>query len=241
LDGVAKASNNLGALAYFEGDWERAANWYRRAIAACRRSGNEIAAAVTASNLGELLVSRRQFDDARSILGDAIRILRAARSVDDLFFAELQVGRLLLEEGAYDDAAAHLARVRDEAAAVGQSGYAFEAAALGACALVGRARYDLALEVLDEAARAAGEVDVVYQPLAARASALALMGLGRTEEALAMATQGCSIARDQELLYDEALLLSTIDEIRGETSPETLALFDKLGIPVPVDDPATAP
>jgi class 3 adenylate cyclase/tetratricopeptide (TPR) repeat protein len=232
LDGVAKASNNLGALAYFEGDWERAAGWYRRSLDAYRRAGNATAAAVTASNLGELLVSRRAFDDAREVLRDAVRVLRAARSVDDLFFADLQTGRLLLEEGHHSEAVEHLGRVRDEAAAVGQTGYAFEAAVLAASALAMDGRHAEALTAVDAAARASGGIDAVYRPLAARVRSIAFAGLGRHDDALAEAATGLDVAREQELLYDEALLLQTIDAITGKPSGATRELFARLGIRV---------
>jgi tetratricopeptide (TPR) repeat protein len=208
LNGIAKASNNLGGISYFEGRWDDAVDWYRRALDAYRRSGNEAAAAVTASNLGELLVSRGALDEAEPMLRDAIRVLRASRELDGVVFAEIQLGRLLVERGAAAEAAEHLANVRGEALALGQVGHACEAAMHWAQALVGVGDFTAALQVLDDGRAGIGAADPVFQSTWERVAALALAGSGRTEEARAAIRRGLESARQQGLVYEECLLLN---------------------------------
>ena len=153
LDGAAKASNNLGAIAYFDGRWDDTLRWYRGALDRYARCGNDTSAAVAGTNLGELLVSRGAFAEAESVLSDAIRVLRAAGAIDDLLFAEIQFGRLLVERGEAEAAVDRLDRVRADAAEVGQVGYAFEAALQLALGQSGLGRFEDALATLDEAVR----------------------------------------------------------------------------------------
>jgi class 3 adenylate cyclase/tetratricopeptide (TPR) repeat protein len=217
LDEVGKASNNLGALAYYHGDWQAAGAWYRRALDAYRRCGNNTAAAVAASNLGELLVSRREFDEANSVLLDATRVLRAAHALDDLLFAEMQLGRLMMERGDHAAAIEYLTPLRMRAAAVGQTGYALEAGIQIAAAMVGLARFGDAISLLDAAAADVSGVDGVYQPAWARVRSMALAGLGRFDEARTVNRDGITRARDQGLRFEEAqLLVAAIGIDRGD-------------------------
>ncbi len=207
LDGAGKASNNLGAIAYFNGQWGDAVMWYRKALDAYRRCGNEASAALSGSNLAEVLVSRRAFEEAEPMLRESIRVLRASHALDDVLFAETQLGRLLVERGDSALAVEYLVAVRAEALAVGQRGFAFEAATYLAAALVALDRCDEAIETLDEAATLMGSVDPMYQPMLARVRSLALAGSGRFDEGRAVLAQGLSSARDQGLTYEEGLLL----------------------------------
>lgn len=222
LDGAGKASNNLGAIAYFDGQWDDAVRWYRKALDAYHRCGNEASTAVAGSNLAEVLISRRAFDEAEPMLRESIRVLRASHALDDVLFAEIQLGRLLVERGDNATALAHLVAVRAEAAAVGQLGYAFEAATHLASALVALNRFDEAIQTLDDASKLVGSVDPVYQPALARVRALALAGSGRLDEGRALLAGGLASARHQGLAYEEGLMLITsmqLDRIDGRPSP----------------------
>jgi tetratricopeptide (TPR) repeat protein len=226
LDGAGKASNNLGGIAYFNGHWGEAERWYRKALDAYRRCGNEASAAVAGGNLAELLISQRAFGEADQMLRDSIRVLRSVRALDDVLFAEIQLGRLMSERGAPEAAIDHLARLRAEALAVGQVGYAFEAALHLASAQIALDRHDDAIATIDAASAGVGPIDVVYQPWLALVRARATIGNGRTTEARAMIESGLAIAREQSLVYDEASLLEVaiaLDE-RGGGDPDPKAI-----------------
>jgi tetratricopeptide (TPR) repeat protein len=241
LHGAGMASNNLGGIAYLEGRWDDSVAWYRRAIDLYRRCGNEVRAATVASNLGELLVSRGAFEEADAMLCDAVRVLRASRALDDLLFAEVQVGRLYVERGEPAQGIDHLSRIRQEAATLGQVGFAFEAAMHLAEAWVRLGRDENALCTLEDAVTHVGTVDAVYRSTFERVRAEALSGNGRLAEARAAVNAGLECARDQGLLYDEGLLrLAAVQLDRAEgidPGSEALdaieALFRRLNIDTP--------
>jgi class 3 adenylate cyclase/tetratricopeptide (TPR) repeat protein len=243
LDGAGKASNNLGAIAYFDGRWEDAVNWYRRALDFYRRCGNDAAAAVAGGNLAELLVSQRAFEEAEAMLRDSIRVLRSSRALDDVLFAEIQLGRLFVERGDYATALDHLELVRFEAAGLGQVGYAFEASMYWASTLVSIGRFDDAVRMLDDAAASVGFVDPLYQPTLSRVRASALAHIGRVEEAHELINFGLASASEQGMLYEEALLRAARIEIAqlagDQADPGEVAamraIFSRLDVPVAGD------
>jgi len=238
LDGAGKASNNLGAIAYFDGRWDDAVRWYRKALDAYHRCGNEASAAVAGSNLGELLVSRRAYDEAESLLRQSVRVLRSSRALDDVMFAEIQLGRLLVERGDTVEGIAHLTAVRAEAASLGQVGYAFEAALHLATGQTGLGDHHKALNTIAAAIEAFGEVDAVYRPTLARVRVMALGRLGRDIEADEELAAGLDAARQQGLAYEEALLLQESIRLsrRRHQVPDPAAelalmtIFDQLNV-----------
>ena len=241
LQGAGMASNNLGGIAYFEGRWDDAVAWYRRAVDLYHRCGNDVRAATVASNLGELLVSRGAFEEAEAMLREATRVLSAARALDDLLFAEIQMGRLYVERGDPDLAVDHLVAIRREAAALGQTGFAFEAAMHLASAWVLTGRHETALQTLDDALAEVGTVDAVYLSNFERVRGATLAGSGRLDEARAAIDAGLASAQDQGLIYEEGLLrLAAIelDRVEGhhptsEALDAVEAIFRRLNIAMP--------
>jgi len=205
-DGAGNVMNNLGADAYLDGEWDKAVDWYLRAQDAYRRAGNEVSAAVAGGNIGEVLVSQGRLSEAEPILEDAVRVLRAARALDDVLFAEIQLARLKVERGHPQEAIIRLEALRAEATALGQSGYAFEAALHLSFALLAEGRCDEAWALLDDAEALAGGVDPVYGPSVARARTMALTMMGQLDAAQDQVLAGISAAQEQGLAYEEALL-----------------------------------
>ena len=238
LDGVGNVLNNLGADAYFDGDWSLAVDRYTNARDTYLRAGNHVSAAVASTNLGELLVSRGRYDEAERALVDAVRVLRGANAIDDVLFAEMQVGRLLVERGEPAAAIERLTALRREASSVGQEGYAFEAAIHLASALVASERSEEALDLLDRAAVEVDEVDGRLVPAVDRVRALAAARLGNRAHSQALIQEGLAVAREQGLRYEEAMLLQTrVDldrqagiEPEGEDLNAARSFFERHGV-----------
>jgi class 3 adenylate cyclase/tetratricopeptide (TPR) repeat protein len=238
LDGAGNVMNNLGGFAYFDGEWDTALAWYLRAQDAYRRAGNEVSAAVAGGNIGELLVSQGRLVEAEPILEEAVRVLRAARALDDVLFAEIQLDRLKVEKGDTQAAIMGLEALRAEATTLGQSGYAFEAALHLSFAFLAEGRCDQAWTLLDDAEAVAGGVDPLYGPSVARARTMALIKMGQLDAAQDQVLPGISAAQEQGLAYEEAMLRLLKVEIRRATglSPDpgdierAEALLSKCGV-----------
>jgi len=235
LLGVAIVTNNLGGQAYLEGRWKAALDFYGRAQDAFHRVGNEPEAAGSAANIGEVLVSQGKFNEAEQLLTEAERVLRAHKLLDQALFAEIQLARLhLLRDD--KEAMKELARIRTEAAKVGHTHWMVETAIYLGLGLVRQGDPGAALELLTEAQRSSGGEAQVYACSLARVRALALAGLGRTEEAAEAVRAGLSQARAEGLVYEEALLLRTKAELAKETEngdnllEEAERLLQQLGV-----------
>ncbi|MDP3984628.1 MAG: adenylate/guanylate cyclase domain-containing protein [Acidimicrobiia bacterium] len=227
LPGVAIVTNNLGGQAYFEGHWEVALEYYARAQDAFRRAGNEPEAATSAANIGEVLVSQGKFDEAETLLADAVRVLRAHNLVDAAIFADIQLARSRLLRGDLDALPA-LARIRAEAAAVGQTHSVVESSIYIGLGMVRKGDPAAALQLLAEAEKTSGGEADLYGCSIARVRAMALAGLGRFEEANATLEAGLAQARDEGLVYEEALLLRTMSELNEADGTKLLEEADHL-------------
>lgn len=235
LPGVAIVTNNLGGQAYFEGRWDAAVEFYSRAQDAFRRAGNEFEVASSLANIGEVRVSQGKFQEAEEVLTEAVRISRAHKVLDATIFAELQLARLKLLRGD-EDAMNVLARIRGEALAAGHTQSVVEASIYLGLGLVRRDDPEAALDLLTEAERVPGGEAELYGSSLARVRALALAKLGRMEAAAEAAVRGLARAKEQGLIYEEALLLMTAAELaekpqdRNEKLEEAERLLQQLGV-----------
>ena len=130
---------------------------------------------------------------------------------------------------------AALEDIRREAAEVGQTHSALEAAIYIALGLVEEARYQEALELAAQAEHAAGREAELYGCPLARVRTIALARLGQTDEARVEADKGLRLARDEGLVYEEALLLRAQAEIsegeqRQKRLEEAQRLLQQLGV-----------
>jgi class 3 adenylate cyclase/tetratricopeptide (TPR) repeat protein len=236
LASVAVVTNNLGAQAYFEGNWDLALDYYARARQAYKRAGNEPEAASAAANIAEVLVNQRRLVEAEEMLTEAMRVGRAHHLVDVALFAELQWSRVLVLQGQKARATDLLNAVRAEALAVGQTQLAVEAAIHLASALVDEGQPAEAIGLLDSAEQTAGDEAEGYACPLARIRASALAALGRHDEALARIDEGLRVARRQGLVYEEAMLLLVKAEVEAtdpdakKTEEEAHRLLLSLGV-----------
>ena len=87
LSWQAQALNALGARAYFEGRWDDALGYYRKAGEAFGRAGNQWNAAITACNVGEILSNQGRYAEAEDAVHPAERVLRASGTPAETAFA----------------------------------------------------------------------------------------------------------------------------------------------------------
>ncbi len=198
---------NLGTIAYYAGRWTEAAEWYATARQAALDVGKDFGAAETGVNLAELLINQGRLDEAEPLLLDALRVLRASGAVSFLAQGEIQLARLQLSRGDHAAARDTAAGVAERLLALGKATTALEASLVQADAVIREGRMDQALAVIGAAERAADHEAGSALPRTCLQRSRALLGLGRFAEAEELVGVGLGAAREQDLPYDEALLL----------------------------------
>ena len=223
---------NLGVQAYADGKWGEAVEWYARAQSDCLRAGDRASAAVAGGNLGEVLVSRGELDQAEIVLTDARRTLRAAGYTPYALFAEAQLARIALERGRSDEALASLEAIVAEAATLGHPIIALETAVHFAHAMALARDPEVGLEALEAAANAAGDEAALLSVPIDRVRAACLTALGRTDEAERYLDNALAGAVRQRLLFEQLLIRrARCDLVRrrgGEPSREELQEVGRL-------------
>jgi tetratricopeptide (TPR) repeat protein len=209
--------NNLGVQAYADGRWSEAFEFYSRAREDCLRSGDRQNAAMVGTNLGELLVSKGDVEEAERALTDARRVLRSSRYTSFVIFADIQLARCKLDRGDTKAALETLEHVVAEAKGVGHAGMLLEAAAYAAHAHARTGSAEAGLESLESAAVAAGQHAIRHAAAIERARAACLTAMGRRAEARECLDRALEAAKRQGLLYEELLIRS--DQAR-RTDPD---------------------
>ncbi len=230
---------NLGNFAFFAGRWAEAVDDYRASRQAAMDSGNAFGAFETDVNLGEVLVNLGRAEEALPILRDAVRVLRASGVEFNASYAEMLLARARLALGDLEEAEAEIAPLVSRFAEMGTKLTAFEAALVHAEIIVEMGDPERALALLDVSEEAAkGEV----APLRARLClqrAAARLALGDLDRSTAMIDEGLATAREQDLPYEEALLLgiaARVAEARGDReaaeglTAEADRLLERLGV-----------
>ena len=121
LEASVGIMNNMGVVAFLEGHWNEAIDWYRKAVEAAERAGNVLTAATTRVNLAEVLLSQRRPLEAISLLEDAERTIRASNA--DLIIASrrLQSARAAIGVGEFERGIAELESLFKEQLAAGDA------------------------------------------------------------------------------------------------------------------------
>ena len=214
----AKVRSNLGAMAYYAGRWTEAAQWYRSSRDVAIEAGSAFVAAQTDVNLGELLINQGHLDEAHEVLVSAVRVLRASGAVIFLAEGRLQLARVHLSRGDLAEAERRAAEVVATFAALENHTSALDAGLVRAEAVLRSLRPADALAIINGAEQAAGADAAFSMPGMCLQRARALLDLDRLEEAAEQVALGLVAAREQELPYEEALLLrvgSATDLRRG--------------------------
>ena len=217
------ASTNLGTYAFFRGDWDQAAEWYRQSKRAALEAGNATGAAETDVNLSEILLNRGELPEAESRLADAVRVLRASQMDWETAYAEMLLARVRLAQGDLPEAR----RLAEGSVAVftdlSTRTSAFEASLVRADVVAHVGDHVEALALIEAAEIAAKGDD---EPLRARAclqKGASLWALVRTDEAVTVVETGLALAREQALPFEEALLLELRADLAAVTGDAVMA------------------
>jgi len=204
--------NTMGQLAYLRWDWDEALRLLAAAADAFGRAGNQGGIAVATCNIGELLAERGSLEAAAKHFVRARRIWSASGERAAVAYADLQLGRtagrdkkpeLALE--LIGQAAGELRRLGETRSLEQVELILAEVEALGGDA----AR---AVEMTGRLRGSSGELAWLK-----RIRGIALVRLGRVEEALDELEASLSMARQSGALYDLAATLHVLHELDAES------------------------
>lgn len=100
--------NNLGISAYYEGDWDRAAELYTGSLELRESVGDQIGAVTSLNNIGEVRSDQRRFGEAAELFEEALRRAGAAGYEMAVHVVRANLGRLATRQGHSSDARALL-------------------------------------------------------------------------------------------------------------------------------------
>jgi class 3 adenylate cyclase/tetratricopeptide (TPR) repeat protein len=225
LTAQAHCANNMGILALEEGDWDRGVRLLRRARDGFARVGASTDVGAASYNLADVLVRQGRLDEAAPLLAHALREARAAG--DQGFVADVvrEQGRAATRAGRLEEG---LALLQESRQILVELGAAMELAdADGAIAenrvLAGEPANGLDL-VLDALARARVLGAVVLLPTLERIRALALLRLGRRDEALGAIEAGLVATEQEAARLERGFLLCMLAGVGDPESETTRAL-----------------
>jgi class 3 adenylate cyclase/tetratricopeptide (TPR) repeat protein len=229
----AGTRNNLGFLNAVACRWDEAVRWLESGRELYVRSGDVVGGAYTALNTVEILVNQRRYDEAESVLNDALRILRASDFTEYVAAAEIQFARILVARDRVAEADALLQRVIGELKRIGKLMYVLEATAVRADARLSAGDASGALSLIDRAEALAGKDAQMLRPKTAWIRGRAYQALGRHSDAIAEIDEGIDAARAHQLPYDEALLLdarAALDVTRTQDARRSAEILAGLGV-----------
>jgi tetratricopeptide (TPR) repeat protein len=233
------ALGNLGIHHYTEGRWDEAVEYYRASREAKLVAGEPLWAAVQENNVAEILSDQGRLEEAEALFRNIVRASRAAGFPIGAALGTSNLGRLAARSGRFADA--H--RLLDEAAAafaeIDAGRYVNETHARRAECLVLEGRYTEALETASALIETARETPFGgLEALVERTVGLALHQARRPDEGRGHLLESLRIAREQRVVYEEALTLRALadtdapgaDDFRAQ-SDEILARLGVVSVP----------
>jgi tetratricopeptide (TPR) repeat protein len=244
LPGQGALTNNLGVLAYWQGDWPASRGFYERSLEICERLGYEAGVAYARYNLGSLLCDQGRMDDAAAFLLAALRSARAAGHRLSEATAQRELARVAADAGRHEEALELLDVAQRMFQQVGSQVDDIDTSVTVAeCRLLQRqptlARQ--AVETALEQDAALGGVSA-QSPVLHRLRGHALLALGDAAGAASAYGESLEAARAREMIYEVAVTLHALTELHdrdadasGITDVEQLrsesaALLGRLGV-----------
>jgi class 3 adenylate cyclase/tetratricopeptide (TPR) repeat protein len=233
LNEQATVLNQLGILAYYQGRWDDAIDYYRRAEDAWERAGDRWLGSFPTANRAELLSDQGRLEEAEPLLRGALRVAVAAGAPGRIADVKSHLGRVAARAGRFDEALEALEESRAiyESDSVLSEVLLMDARIAECLAFAGDAKGALAR--CDEAlARAASLDDLfVLLPVLHRLRGWALLATGRLDEGVEALSLSMEAAGEKEVVYEVALTADALAQgqrLRGEDASELEALRDAI-------------
>jgi tetratricopeptide (TPR) repeat protein len=207
------ARQNLGAIAYFGGHWDEAIEYFQTGRRVALEAGYALGAAEAEVNLGDLLVSVGEVDEAERVLIDAVRVLKAMRMDWFAAYGELQLARVTVAREQYSRAEHELSALVDRFVELGTRATALETKLVLVEAVSSTGDYQRALDLIGEGEQLVGDQAGPLLPRVLLQRAIALLGLGHLDECEEAVIAGLAKSHELKLPYEEALLLGVRQQL----------------------------
>ena len=186
LNQKAMVWNNLGLIAYYQGNWGDALDRYGRAKETWSQTGDRASVVFADFNIGEILNGQGRVDEAEPLLRSALRTGRATgNQAFGVALALLELAKIEMRRGEIESALERLGTCLDTCREAGDSGSVLEVEARIAEAHLFDGKPERAAEharrVLDEAR--ASEAGVMVLPVLLRVIGQAFLLARQVEEA----------------------------------------------------------
>jgi tetratricopeptide (TPR) repeat protein len=210
LAGEANTLNNMGAEAYWRGQWDLARDFFARSQGARERMGDEANAADGINNVAEILSDQGRLDEAETLFRSTLRVRQAFNHRIGLAYAWSNLGRVAYRSGRHSEAMALLEQGRAEFARLGMGHEVLETDARIAECLLYDGRWQEALDVIDRALEQANRVGgtTAQAPMLYRLRSWASLQAGKPSEAEADLAISLKHARARGADYEVALTLN---------------------------------
>lgn len=167
--GQATPLNNMGNVYYWQGDNETALGYFQKALAILEKFKieNEFYAIVR-SNIGEIYLMMKKYDDSRKWLTDALTLAKKVESNRLLTSIYSNFSRLEIDQKNYDEALKNSQLAYDWAKKIGEKDRITETAGVLGKVFYLKQDYNSALKYLDESislSKQIGTTRFLYQPL----------------------------------------------------------------------------
>lgn len=228
--------NNLGAIAYYQAKWTEALGFYERAQHVWERSGDRWSASFAVVNRGEVLLDQGRLAEAEPLIRESLRIGRASGSGPRIAETARYLGILLARLGQFDEARRLHSEAHDEYERAGESNEVLVTEARQVELLVLEGSADHALQAADRTLERSRDFDGIFplRPTLHRMRGLALLQLGRLDEARTALSESLEGAREAGADYEVALALEALVTLDGENREsaerERDAIFARLGV-----------
>jgi class 3 adenylate cyclase/tetratricopeptide (TPR) repeat protein len=238
-ENVAAMQLNLGAFAYYEGQWDVALDYYTKSRATFEKIGAVVDAALGDCNIAEIFADQGRLDEAETRLQAVITTWQSMDFPVGIALAKRHLGRVELRRGRAAEAEALLSEARATFDDYGLQPKIIEVDTWLAECHLAQGRVERALELLD--AGLAAEISSGGSEMRAmihRLRGYAHLAQGNTEDAWAEIDQSLHVARTRSAAYDVALALeafAVLAESGGRpleesARHETAALLADLGV-----------
>jgi class 3 adenylate cyclase/tetratricopeptide (TPR) repeat protein len=246
----AKALNQLGIRAYFEGRWVDALAYYQRAAQTFGRVGDQWNAAIAACNVGEILSDQGHYAESDDVARPALRVLQASGALSETAFALSVLGRTAARAGRLAEARDLLDAAKAGYQRAGERGEELSTDVRIAECLV-LAGQNAAAETLATylAAQVAGRGMAAETAALDRLRGYLLAQQDQPEAAADAFEASLASARERRALYDQALSLDALIRLAshvgqpadfGQTDARA-ELFGRLGVVATAAFPLSAP